>query len=58
MIVRKGPVVVAADAGKKRKIGYSLAYPIFLFFLSLWETARYRLKYRLRGPLNIKQSVT
>ena len=28
----------------------------FLFcFLSLWETARYRLKYCLKGPLNTKQ---
>ena len=23
---------------------------IFLFFLSVWETARYRLKYCLKGP--------
>ena len=26
----------------------------FLFFLPLWETARYRLKYCLKGPLNPK----
>ena len=26
-----------------------------LLFLSLWETARYRLKYCLKGPLNPKQ---
>ena len=30
---------------------------VFFFALSpsLWETARYRLKYRLKGPLNAKQ---
>ena len=27
-----------------------------LFFLPLWETARYRLKYCLKGPLNPKQA--
>ena len=27
----------------------------FLFFLPLWETARYRLKYCLKGPLSPKQ---
>ena len=27
----------------------------FLLFLPLWETARYRLKYCLKGPLNPKQ---
>ena len=27
----------------------------YLFFLPLWETARYRLKYCLKGPLNPKQ---
>ena len=26
-----------------------------LFYPSLWETARYRLKYCLKGPLNPKQ---
>ena len=26
-----------------------------LLFLSLWETAHYRLKYCLKGPLNPKQ---
>ena len=26
----------------------------FLFFLPRWETARYRLKYCLKGPLNQK----
>ena len=33
---------------------FSLVY-LFSFFLRLWETARYRLKYCLKGPLNQKQ---
>ena len=28
---------------------------VYLFFLTLWETARYRMKYCLKGPLNPKQ---
>ena len=28
---------------------------LFSFFLSLWETAQYRLKYCLKGPLRPKQ---
>ena len=31
---------------------------VYLFFLPLWETARYRLKYCLKGPLNLKQPKT
>ena len=34
---------------------FFLSSVISLFFLPLWETARYRLKYRLKGPLNPKQ---
>ena len=29
----------------------------FLLSPSLWETARYRLKYCLKGPLNTKQPI-
>ena len=29
---------------------------VSLFFLPLWDTVRYRLKYCLKGPLNPKQS--
>ena len=34
---------------------FSLVY-LFSFFLTLWETARYKLKYCLKGPLNPKTS--
>ena len=30
---------------------------LFLFFLPLRETARYRLKYCIKGPLNTKLSI-
>ena len=33
---------------------FTLIYPFFPLFPSLWETARYRLKYCLKGPLNHK----
>ena len=31
---------------------FTLNYPFFLLSPSLWKTARYRLKYCLKGPLN------
>ena len=31
---------------------FTLIYPFFPLSPSLWETARYRLKYCLKGPLN------
>ena len=34
---------------------FSLAHPFSFLSLSLWETARYRLKYCLKGPLSPKQ---
>ena len=34
---------------------FTLIYPFSPFSPSLWETARYRLKYCLKGPLNPKQ---
>ena len=34
---------------------FTLNYPFFLLSPSLWEAARYRLKYCLKGPLNPKQ---
>ena len=34
---------------------FFLSSIISLFFVSLWETARYRLKYCLKGPLSPKQ---
>ena len=35
---------------------FTLICPFSLLSLSLWETARYRLKYRLKGPLNPKKT--
>ena len=55
VIVGQRPIVLAVGAGGGCLDIFSL---IFLFsFLppSLWETARYRLKYCLKGPLNSKQ---
>ena len=51
MIVGQGPtaLVVGAD-GSCLDI-----FSLISFSLSLWETARYRLKYCLKGPLNPKQ---
>ena len=34
---------------------FTLIYPFSPLSPSLWETARYRLKYCLKGPLNPKQ---
>ena len=36
---------------------FLLSYLFSPFSPSLWETARYRLKYCLKGPLNPKQSI-
>ena len=36
----------------------TLNYPFFLLSPSLWETARYRLKYCLKGPLNLNNQPT
>ena len=36
---------------------FSLDYPFSLLSSSLWETARYRLKYCLKGPLNSNQPI-
>ena len=54
MIVGQGPIKLAVGAG-----GGCLDIFTLLYLLSrspsLWETARYRLKYCLKGPLNPKQ---
>ena len=53
-IVGQGPIALAVGAGGGCLDIFSLVY-LFSFFLRLWETARYRLKYCLKGPLNQKQ---
>ena len=53
--VGQGPTALAVGAGGGCLDIFSLIYPISILSLSLWETARYRLKYCLKGPLNPKQ---
>ena len=50
--VGQGPTAHAVGAGGGCLDIFTLVYPFFPLSLSLWETARYRLKYCLRGPLN------
>ena len=57
MMVGQGPSALAVDAG-----GGCLEISTLLYLfsplshtLSLWETARYRLKYCLKRPINPKQ---
>ena len=49
MIVGQGPTALAVDA---RCVFLSVLFS----FSFLWETARYRLKYCLKGPLNLKST--
>ena len=50
--VGQGPTALAVGAGCLDI--FTLIYPFFPLSPSLWETARYRLKYCLKGPLNPK----
>ena len=54
MVVGQGPTALAVGAGGG---GLDILLPSILSPLSpsLWETARYRLKYCLNGPFNPKQ---
>ena len=49
------PTVLAVGAGGGCLGIFTLIYPFFPLSPSLWETARYRLKYCLKGPLSPKQ---
>ena len=53
--VGQGPTALAVGAGGGCLDIFSLIYPFSFFSPSLWETARYRLKYCLKGPLNPQQ---
>ena len=53
--VGQGPLALAVGAGGGGLDIFTLNYSFFLVSPSLWETARYRLKYCLKGPLNPKQ---
>ena len=52
---RAGPTVLAVGVGGGCLDIFSLAYHFSFLSPSLWETARYRLKYCLKGPLSPKQ---
>ena len=53
--VGQGPIALAVDAGGGGMDIFTLIYPFSFLSPSLWETARYRLKYCLKGPLSPKQ---
>ena len=55
--VGQGPIALAVGAGGGGLDIFTPIYPFLSLSLSLsslWETARYRLKYCLKGPLNPK----
>ena len=56
--VGQGPTALTVGAGWGCLDIFNLIYPFSLFSPSLWETARYRPKYCLKGPLNPKQPTT
>ena len=53
--VGQGPIALVVGAGGGGLDIFTLIYPFSSLSPSLWETARYRLKYCLKGPLNPKQ---
>ena len=55
VIVGQGPMALAVGAGVGCLGIFTLLYPFSPLSPSLRETARYRLKYCLKGPLNPKQ---
>ena len=55
LTVGQGPTALTVGAGGGCLDIFTLIYPFSPLSPSLWETARYRLKYCLKGPLNPKQ---
>ena len=53
--VGQGPTALAVGAGGGCLDIFTLVYHFSFFSPALWETARYRLKYCLKGPLSPKQ---
>ena len=53
--VGQGPTALAVGASGGCLDIFTLIYPFFPLSPPLWETARYRLKYCLKGPFNPKQ---
>ena len=56
--VGQGPTALAVGAGGGCLDIFSLIYHFSFLSPSLWETARYRLKYCLKGPLSPKTTIT
>ena len=54
--VGQGPTALAVGAAGGCLDIFTLIYPFSPLPPSLWETARYRLKYCLKGPLNPKST--
>ena len=52
--VGQGLTALAVGAGGVCLDIFTLIYPFLPLSPSLWETARYRLKYCLKGPLSSK----
>ena len=50
--VGQGPTALTVGAGGGCLVVFSLVYHFSFLSPSLWETARYRLKYCLKGPLS------
>ena len=57
MIVGQEPIALAVGAGGGRLDIFTLRYPFSSLSLSLWETARYRLKYCLKGLKNNQPTI-
>ena len=55
LIVGQGATALAAGAGGGCLDIFSVVYHFTFLSPSLWETAQYRLKYCLKGPLSPKQ---
>ena len=55
ILVGQGPSALAVGAGGGCLDIFSLVYHFSFHTPSLWETARYRLKYCLKGPLSPNQ---
>ena len=55
IIVGQGPTALAVGAGGACMDIFPVVYHFSFLTLSLWETARYRLKYCLNGPLSPNQ---
>ena len=50
IIVGQGPIALAAGAGGGCLDIFTLLFPFSPLSPSLWDSARYRLKYSLKGP--------